>query len=407
MYFNKKKVLILQSSGIVFIGLVLYLIFSYAPIQNEKVSVTPSQNTIVQSNISNELTKSWQPTEENPIIPGYNLVDKATKPQPNIDYSSGIEDGSLSESANKYINVDKGSDAVIQINESMAGIVEKPYSEIDPIVDNMLANPQVRQEWLDWLLTAEDKNVISGTERLLSRLPLNELTDFASKSLVSSDKYVVQHTVEALNTVAQHGLDIVENGLVDNIVEILSSESIDNYAKVLALSVLSENSDVYSDTERASLVQKIEIELSNEVVSIQIEALDSIIKLDPQNARIENMVLEGVSDQDRNNRYQALMNLDRQLEYGLDLSSDAVSSIHYQVLTDLTDLEDYSGFNETIKKRYVDTATYILGNLDLTESQIADMQAAGLNYDDLREVEEDINSEGEVNDEKVEPGVSS
>jgi len=263
--------------------------------------------------------------------------------------------------------------SVSQINEYLLDSAGMKNEVLGPLIKKFAEDSALRQAWLNWLLMAENNQVVTATEILLGSLPISDLQEFASDALVYGQKSVVEATIFAFTM--RDDLDVVNSGLKESILNVVTDESVNQYSKIYAMEVLSKRPEFYDEQDRTLITQIIEGQLVNEDAGIQAMALNAMIKLEPQNPLIEVTVMSEINDHDFMTRRSALEAMDYRLELGLQLSPQAVSLIHQSVMTDLV---GESNFEVVDREQYIATAGYVLGQLNLTENQRYEIQAAGI-----------------------------
>ncbi|MFK8081912.1 MAG: hypothetical protein AB8B97_16620 [Granulosicoccus sp.] len=271
-----------------------------------------------------------------------------------------------------------------QFNDALSDVAGKFNYTMTPLIDKLEEDPDLRREWLDWLITSDDSQVELGTGILLSTIPAADLIAFASDALAYAGAEVKEATVEAL--AMRRDINVVDSGLRDGVVSVVTDSTASRYPRMWAMDVLTQQADVYSESDRSIIATVMKEQLDSEDKGIQSNSINALIKLKSTNQKVEDILLDDLTGQSEARRKVSLYRLDHRLELGLDFTSEAIAAIHYTVLSDLSGGIDFTAED---RKQYMETAAYILGSLQLTETQVHEMQAAGLSYPYLELTEGD------------------
>jgi hypothetical protein len=273
-------------------------------------------------------------------------------------------------------NADVTFASVAEINAFITEMEYRPNVVLMPLVEALTDNPALMESWLSQLVQAADGEVSAGTEVVLSNLPKQNFLAFVKKSLAYGGDHVRDFSITALSR--RNDVDLAAEGLSTVLTELVVNESVGRYTKMSAMTALTNTPESYSQADRSSVTSAVEtLTLSNDD-HLRSSALTAMLKLNSENGKIEPAVMAEISHQDPSVRKKALISMDQWMELGVALSPSSVSLIHYQVLLDLS--LGGTSFREKERESYVDTASYVLSNMVLSPSQIYEMKAAGIPY---------------------------
>lgn len=267
--------------------------------------------------------------------------------------------------------------SVADINTFITEMQNRPYVVLMPLVEALVDNPALMEKWLDQLILMGEGEVPSGTEVVLSNLPKQDFLAFMKKALSYGGDDVRDTSITALSR--RNDIDLAAEGMSTEVIELVMNETVGRYTKIDAMTALTNTPESYSQAERSSVTSAVQTLTLSTDDHLRTSAVTAMLKLNNENGRIEPAVIVEISHQDPSVRKDALTSLDHWMQLGVTLSPSSVSLIHDQVLSDLSGT---TSFREKERENYVDTASYVLSNMALNQSQIYEMKAAGIPYQD-------------------------